>query len=105
MTDNNAEVLKDLEQMMKGLERLDKASGEVVVKDSKHILAKKKNTVGAVQVSPTATEARNAARHRNAVLQQPFNETNTPPEELEAAALAEIDAFLEDIVNNALGIR
>lgn len=104
MSDNNAATLRDLEQMAKGLGNLDKSSGKVVVKDSKHILAKKKNRVGAVQVSPTATEARNDARHRNTILQQPFDEAGTPPEELEAADEAEVDAYIKDIIDNALGI-
>jgi len=100
----NAATLRSLEHIATGLERLSKISGDVVVQDSKHIAAKEKNRVGAVQVSPTAADARNAARFRNTKLQQPFDETDTPDEELAAADDALVDDYLEDIIDKALGI-
>jgi len=99
----NKSTLKWLSRTERGFDRLSKISG-VVIQDSQHVVATKKNFVGPPELSETDEKARNKARFRAAKLGQAFDESETPPAELDRAEDALVDSYLEDIVDDALGI-
>jgi len=95
--------LKEAEQSIKniidGLNSIPKEmEEEVIVKDSQ--FTKGNNFVDTSKLSDTAEEARHEARYVAARLQQPFDESNIPPEEVEDAEEEIVNRFLRDYLDN-----
>jgi len=100
---NNEEFLNGMNKISKGLDKIDSNNGKVIIKDSKYINVAN-NMVKKNKLSKTPEGARNEARFRNTKLGQPFNEKDTPPEEIEKSTNSLIDKYMEDILDQAFGI-
>ena len=90
--------------MSHGLSKLEQTSG-LVIKDSQYVEGTKQNFVGPVALSKDGEGARRKARFRATRLKEPFDESQTPPEELETADEDLVDDYIEELIDNALGFK
>lgn len=98
------EVVSLLNDMSKGLSKLEQTSG-LVIQDSQFVEGTKQNFVGPVELSETTEEARRKARFRATRLKEPFDESETPPDELETADEDLVDDYVEKLIDDALGFK
>jgi len=99
----NEEFINGMDKISKGLDKISSNDGKVIIKDSKYINVAS-NMIKKTKLSKTPEDARNEARFRNTKLGQPFNEKDTPPEEIDKSTNSLIDKYMEDILDHAFGI-
>ncbi len=104
MTKKNEKIVNFLDHANKALSKLNSHNNSIIIKDSKYINIAD-NTVYKQKLSQTGEDARNEARFRDTKLGKEFDESTTPPKEIENITSSLADKYIKDIFDQAFGIK